>query len=101
VDILDRLRSCAGFDWDAGNTEKNWIKHRVRARKTEEVFFNEPLMLADDDVHSSAEETFYVLGQTNERRLLFIVFTLRRELIRVISARDMTKKEREVYRSHG
>ncbi len=65
------------------------------------MFFNQPLVVADDDVHSVAEERCYALGRTNRGRLLFIVFTLRRRKIRVISVRDMTKKEREVYRLHG
>ena len=64
------------------------------------MFFNQPLVVSDDDLHSQEEERFYALGQTNGRRPLFIVFTLRGELIRVVSARDMTKKEREVFRSH-
>jgi len=58
-------------------------------------------VVADDDAHSATEERYYALGHTNRGRLLFIVFTIRRRKIRVISSRDMTKKEREVYRTHG
>ncbi|HEX6383869.1 MAG TPA: BrnT family toxin [Anaerolineae bacterium] len=86
-----------GFEWDDGNREKNWIKHRVSAREAEEVFFNLPLLLADDIKHTAQEKRYYVLGQTDSGRLLFIAFTLRQNKIRVISARDMSRKEREVY----
>ena len=99
--IARRLRACTGFQWDAGNADKNWIRHRVSRSEAEEVFFNQPLVVADDDEHSETEGRFYVLGRTNGGRLLFLVFTIRRRLIRVISARDMTKREREVYRAHG
>jgi uncharacterized DUF497 family protein len=77
------------------------IRHRVSRSEAEEAFLNQPLVLADDDEHSAIEDRFYALGQTNAERLLFVVFTIRRRLIRVISARDMTKREREVYRTHG
>ena len=101
TDTLERLRGCKGFQWDDGNAEKNWLKHRVSQGEAEEVFFNQPLVVADDDAHSEDEDRFYALGQTNGRRLLFVVLAIRRHLIRVISARDMTKREREVYRTHG
>ena len=101
MDLLERLRGCTGFQWDDGNAEKNWIKHRVSLGETEEIFLNQPLVVADDDAHSTGEDRFYALGQTNRRRLLFVVFTIRRRLLQVVSARDMTKREREVYRIHG
>ncbi len=101
MELTERLRECTGFDWDAGNADKNWIKHGVSCSEAEEVFFNQPLVVSDDDFHSTKEEGFYGLGQTNQQRLLFVVFTVRNELIRVISVRDMTKREREVYRIHG
>ena len=102
MDISERLRDCTGFQWDAGNSEKNWILHRVTRVEAEEVFFNRPLLVTDDEGHSSEEEErFYALGCSNRQRLLFLVFTIRGALIRVISVRDMTKKEREVYRLHG
>ena len=101
MDILDRLRGCTGFEWDDGNGEKNWIRHRVSRGEAEQVFFHQPLVVADDDQHSTDEERFYSLGQTDRHRLLFVVLTIRGALIRVISARDMTKQEREVYWAHG
>jgi hypothetical protein len=101
MDLLDRLRACTGFQWDQGNVEKSRRKHEVSPGEAEEIFFNQPLVVADDEAHSDHEERYFALGQTNQQRLLLVVFTIRTELIRVISARDMTKREREVYRAHG
>ena len=91
---LDKLTS---FDWDAGNRDKNWQTHRVSTGECEEGFFNLPLLIQDSPGHSQKEVRFLVLGQTNAGRLLFIAFTIRQEKIRVISARDMNKKERVFY----
>ena len=86
-----------GFDWDKGNLNKNWHKHLVSSGECEEVFFNEPFFTYFDERHSILENRYYVLGETNEKRLLFIVFTIRKNLIRIISARDMNKSERKAY----
>ncbi|MCW5874072.1 MAG: BrnT family toxin [Anaerolineales bacterium] len=86
-----------GFGWDESNTAKNWQTHQVLPSECEEVFFNLPLILADDKAHSQKETRFYVLGQTLNRRRLFIAFTVRKKKIRVISARDMSRKERKIY----
>ena len=94
--MLD-IQSIDGFDWDDGNIDKNWISHQVSNSECEEIFFNLPLLLADDTKHSQDEKRYYVLGQTNARRWLFIAFTVRENKIRVISARDMNRKEERVY----
>ena len=91
------LSAITGFDWDDNNREKNWEKHGVLAGECEEVFFNLPLLLQPDPSHSQKEQRYYVLGQTIAGRRLFIAFTIRGEKIRVISARDMSKKERSIY----
>ncbi len=91
------LSQLTGFDWDDSNRDKNWEKHRVLTSECEEVFFNLPLLLQSDDVHSQQEPRYYVLGHTIADRRLFIVFTVREDKIRVISARDMSKKERKIY----
>ena len=91
------LAAATGFEWDAGNLEKNWLSHSVTARECEQAFFNRPLIAADDPRHSGSERPYYVLGQTDAGRPLFVVFTLRGTLIRVISARDMSRTERKVY----
>jgi uncharacterized protein len=87
------------FDWDAANAEKNWIAHGVSPAEAEQVFFNKPLLVADDVKHSGQERRYYLLGQTDEGRLLFVAFTLRRNKVRVISARDMSRKEQKIYRT--
>jgi len=86
-----------GFDWDNANRDKNRIKHNVNWWECEEIFFNQPLYVYKDETHSLREDRYYALGQTNNFRLLFIVFTRRKNKIRIISARDMHKKERKVY----
>jgi len=91
------LSNLDGFEWDEDNQTKNWIRHQVSAPESEEVFFNLPLLLADDVQHSQEEKRFYVLGQTNAERKLFISFTIRTNKIRVVSARDMSRKERQAY----
>ena len=91
------ITSSTGFEWDKGNLLKNWEKHGVSAPECEQVFFNKPLITGSDEKHSHKEVRFYALGQTDTGRLLFVVFTVRENLIRVISVRDLNKKERKVY----
>lgn len=86
-----------GFDWDDGNLSKNWEAHRVTPGECEQVFFNAPLLLADDIKHSGNGARYYVLGRTDAGRLLFIAFTVRETKIRVISARPMSRRERSHY----
>ncbi len=91
------LSSFVGFEWDDGNDSKNWKKHDVTNQECEEAFFNLPVLVFDDEAHSETEERYYLLGRTNSARELFVVFTLRGNLIRVISARDQTRIERQRY----
>ncbi|MEX1032760.1 MAG: BrnT family toxin [Cellvibrionaceae bacterium] len=88
-----------GFDWDAGNHRKSFEKHEVSRFEAEQVFFNQPLLVLEDGKHSQTESRYHGLGKTDSARLLHITFTLRSEntLIRIISARDMHRKERAVY----
>jgi uncharacterized DUF497 family protein len=92
------LNQITGFDWDKGNARKN-EKHGVSSAEAEQVFFNAPLLLLDDAAHSQKEVRLHALGKTDDARLLHITFTLRQSgcLIRVISARDMHRKERSFY----
>jgi len=94
--VID-INNVGGFDWDAGNSEKNRQKHGVFTGECEEVFFNLPLLIQNDPLHSTTEPRSLVLGQTNAGRCLFIAFTIRQDKIRVISARDMSQKERDLY----
>lgn len=88
-----------GFDWDDGNARKSADKHGVSQSETERVFFNQPLLVVSDDAHSGSEARYHALGRTDAGRPLHVTFTLRGggRLIRVISARDMHRKERAIY----
>jgi uncharacterized DUF497 family protein len=97
---MNPLTECVGFDWDAANSGKNRTTHRVSDWECEEVFFNRPFVVRGDPEHSQGESRFYALGQTERSRGLFVVFTIRGKLLRVISARDLTRKERRIYQTH-
>lgn len=93
----DLLAECVGFDWDEENLDKNWDKHRVAFWEIEEALMGRPLVVAADAAHSKHEARYYALGRTDGGRHLFIAFTIRRDLIRAISAREMTRRERKSY----
>lgn len=97
VAVIDRLLRCTGFDWDEANAPKIWVKHEVPPMECEQVFFNLPLVAGHDEEHSDAETRFYVLGQSDAGRRLFVVVTVRDDRLRVISARDMNRKEDKAY----
>ena len=93
-----RLSDPLRFEWDDGNKNKNWLKHRVTATEAEEVFFDTGKKLARDVIHSiEQEKRFILLGKTRLGRLLVFVFTIRDKNIRVISAWDVNKKEKPLY----
>jgi hypothetical protein len=93
------LRDIEGFEWDSGNSEKSADKHGTTKAEAEQVFFNDPLLIDKDEKHSDKETPFHALGRTDAGRRLHITFTMRqnRSLIRIISARDMHRKERHRY----
>jgi hypothetical protein len=97
TDIFDRLAQCTGFEWDAGNALKVVARHQVTPGECEQVFFHEPLLVAPDPRHSAAEERWAAWGRTADGLTLAIVFTLRGDRIRPLSARDMNRKERQRY----
>ena len=92
-----------GFDWDEGNSRKSVDKHGVTQAEAEQVFFNEPLLVAQDRGHSAREARLHALGRTDAGRRLHVTFTLRRDgtMIRVISARSMHRRERHRYDEEG
>jgi len=96
-DLWEELSRCEGFDWDAANAPKIWERHEVSPGEAEQVFFNHPLVAVVDSKHSDTESRFLALGQTDSGRRLFVVFTIRGRHIRVISARDMSRRERREY----
>jgi uncharacterized DUF497 family protein len=88
-----------GFEWDIGNERKSIDAHQVSQLEAEEIFFNQPLLVVNDEHHSLAEPRWHALGITDRGRRSHITFTLRQERrkIRIISARDMSRKERRIY----
>ena len=82
------------FEWDAANRDKNFIKHKVTNEECEEVFFDPHKRLVGGKVHGGDEERHRLVGRTSQGRPLFVVFMMREEKIRVISARDLNRKER-------
>ena len=94
--MLD-LTTIDGFDWDEGNQRKSEEKHSVSQGEAEQVFFSTPLYIVEDASHSQTEACFHALGKTGAGRLLHVTCTTRGRKIRVISARDMHRKERRIY----
>jgi uncharacterized protein len=96
---MDELvfQGCTGFEWDSHNKDKNRDRHGVEPGECEEAFFNRPFIVADDVNHSVAESRYFALGVSDSGRHLFLVFTIRGSSVRIISARDMSRKERSVY----
>jgi hypothetical protein len=91
------LTACTGFDWDEQNAVKNWERHRVTPEEAEDVFFHDPFVMRSDPAHSKREKRYWALGETARNRRLFVAFTIRGKFIRVISARDMNRREIEDY----
>ena len=97
MSVENLLKSCEEFDWDKGNELKNWDAHSVKRIEAEQVFFNHPLLVFDT-YSQNDEQRFLALGVTSNGRFLTIVFTIRKKkFIRVISARDMSRKGRKAY----
>jgi len=85
------------FEWNKGNKDKNWLKHKVKNEECEEIFFDKKKKILKDVLHSGKEKRFIILGKTKKERLLFVVLTIRNKKVRVISARDVNKKEVILY----
>ena len=98
--VAEVLKDIQGFDWDEGNSSKNEHKHGITDREAEEIFFNKPLIVGRS-LKGEPELRYAALGKTYGSRLLAVVFTLRSERIRVISARPMSRKERKLYEEDG
>jgi len=86
-----------GFNWDEGNSAKTWQRHGVTQAEAEQVFLNRPLVVGQASRHSAQETRQFALGRTDQGRELTVVFTLRGWLLRVISARPMSRRERRIY----
>jgi uncharacterized DUF497 family protein len=96
-DIYELLALCTGFEWDAGNAPKVLARHNVEPGECEQAFFQEPFVAKFDEGHSETEPRWQGLGQTLAGRKLYLVFTIRGTLIRLIAARDMNQRERQRY----
>ncbi len=94
IEIFEKI---TGFEWDNGNKGKNFISHQVTDEECEEIFFDPDKKILKDVLHSGKEERHILIGQTKKQRLMLAVFTVRENLIRVISARDLNRKERKLY----
>ena len=95
--MTDELANCRGFQWDEGNAEKNWVAHQVTRSEIEQVFFKRSTVIDERPQRQERERRYFALGQTDAGRRLFVVFTIRDQLIRIISARDMSWRERRTY----
>ncbi len=91
------LRKIKGFEWDKGNLDKSFEKHEITPNEAEEVFLDENISIERDIKHGEVEDRYIAIGKTIHEKLLFIVFTLRKSTLRVISARRANKKERRLY----
>ena len=85
------------FQWDEGNQNKNWQKHQVSKTECEEIFFDDNKIVIKDILHLNKERRWILFGKTKLSRILYVVFTIRKEIIRIISARDANKKEKQIY----
>lgn len=91
------LNKVIGFEWDKWNIDKSYEKHGISPNETEEIFLDEDVKIEKDIKHQQQEERFIAIGKTTEEKILFVIFTIRSDKIRVISGRTANKKEREVY----
>ena len=97
TDFPDAFATLTGFQWDEGNSEKNWHSHAVTRAEAEQVFLNRPVVVGEDVRHAQKEQRFALLGRTNADRQLFVAFTVCGSEVRVISARSMSRRERRKY----
>lgn len=84
------------FQWDKGNIGKN-LKHKVQDNEAEETFFDKKKKIYKDYLHSDVEDRNILIGKTKKERILYLVFTIRGKKVRIISARDINKKEVAMY----
>ena len=93
--LLEFLPDIEGFQWDEGNASKNWTRHQVSQTEAEQVFLNRPLVVVGASFKNESRQ--FAFGRTDAGRLLTVVFTVRGSLLRVISVRPMSRRERRGY----
>lgn len=91
------LSKLTGFEWDKGNLDKSYKKHGITSKEAEEIFIDPNVFLLDDVRHSQKEDRFIAIGKTTSKKLLFAVFTVRKDRVRIVSARIGNQKERRKY----
>lgn len=87
------------FEWDDNKAESNALKHGITFDEAVTVFADPDLLFTEDSRHSQGEEREWAIGETENGSIVVVVFTMRDEQIRIISAREATKKERQRYES--
>ena len=98
MSLLDEFfENLEGFQWDEGNSEKTWVRHEVSQAECEQLFLNRPIVVTFDEDHSKVERRFVALGRADSGREITVVFTIRGSLLRVISGRPMSRRERGIY----
>ena len=96
VGILPEFRpDVQGFQWDEGNASKNWTRHKISQTEAEQVFLNRPLVVVAAPLKNESRQ--FAFGHTDKDRLLTVAFTVRETLVRVISVRPMSRRERRGY----
>jgi uncharacterized protein len=91
------LDNYTGFQWDKGNINKSYQKHGITPNEAEEPFLDEKVLVLEDVKHSGKEKRYFLIGKTVVGKILFVAFTLRKDKVRIISARKASKKERRIY----
>jgi uncharacterized protein len=99
--MKEKFEQIVGFQWDDGDVDQKRVLHKIKNWECEQIFFNAPLLIIGDPGHSSTEERWAAFGHADEGRLLTVVFTKRKNLIRIISARDRSRKERRFYEENA
>jgi uncharacterized DUF497 family protein len=85
------------FDWDNKKDESNFLKHGIGFVDAVTVFADPYLLFTEDSKHSQQEEREWAIGEMENGSIIVVVFTIRNGVIRIISARKATKKERKQY----
>lgn len=94
---MDIFKDALHFEWDRGNKHKNFLKHNVTGEEAEEIFFDPHKRIVKADLMVKEERRYLLIGKTKFGRSLFVVFTFRTNRVRIISARDLNRKEKKWY----
>ncbi|OGG12689.1 hypothetical protein A3D77_04195 [Candidatus Gottesmanbacteria bacterium RIFCSPHIGHO2_02_FULL_39_11] len=93
---IDTLSGVVEFDWNEANIT-HITNHNVTPEEAEEIFSDKNNVLIEDIKHSQLERRLLIIGKTQKGRILYQIFTRRGNKIRVISSRDINRKEIKLY----